>query len=82
MDGGLTAPMRRALELAWDAFRAGSLPVGAVLTDGNGVVVAEGRNRIGEGVAPPGRLRGTGIAHAEMDVLAQLPMGDYSDHTL
>jgi tRNA(Arg) A34 adenosine deaminase TadA len=74
--------MRRALELAWEAFRAGSLPVGAVLTDATGVIVAEGRNRIGEGDGPPGRLRGTRLAHAEMDVLAQLPIGVYSDHTL
>ena len=79
MDGGLTAPMRRALELAWDAFRAGPLPL-ARCSPMATAVVAEGRNRIGE-VGTSGRLR-TGIAHAEMDVLAQLPMGDYSDHTL
>ena len=74
--------MGRAVELAWESFRAGSFPVGAVLVDGRGEVVAEGRNRMGEGEAPAGRMRSTGIAHAEMDVLAQLPMGDYPDHTL
>ena len=74
--------MRRALELAWGAFRAGSLPVGAVLTDGAGMIVAEGRNRIGEGDAPPGRMHGTGLAHAEVDVLAQMPPADYGAHAL
>jgi tRNA(Arg) A34 adenosine deaminase TadA len=74
--------MRRALELAWEAFRAGSLPVGAVLTDAAGMIVAEGRNRIGEGDAPPGRMHGTGLAHAEVDVLAQVPPADYGAHAL
>jgi tRNA(adenine34) deaminase len=74
--------VRRTLELAWEAFLAGSFPVGAVLTDSSGVVVAEGRNRMGESDAPAGRLRATGLAHAEMDVLAQLPIGDYADYTL
>ena len=74
--------MRRSLELAWDAFRAGSFPVGAVLLDASGAVIAEGRNRMGDGDAPPGRLRGTGLAHAEIDVLAQLPLGDHRALTL
>ena len=77
-----TGPMRRALELAWEAFCAGSFPVGAVITDAAGAIVAEGRNRIGEGDAPPGRLRNTALAHAEMDAFAQLPLGDYTTHVL
>lgn len=75
-------PFRRCLELAWEAYRAGSFPVGSVVCDADGVVVAEGRNRIGESDAPPGRLRNTGLAHGEMDALAQLPMGDYGQHVL
>ncbi len=74
--------LRRCLELAWEAYCAGSFPVGAVICDPSGAVVAEGRNRIGEADAPPGRLRNTGLAHAEMDALAQLHMGDYADHVL
>ncbi len=75
-------PMQLALEQAWESFRSGSFPVGAVLVDDGGLVVAVGRNRMGESSAPDGRLRSTGLAHAEMDVLAQLPMGDYAGHTL
>lgn len=74
--------MRRALELAWEAFCAGSFPVGAVITDSSGATVAEGRNHMGESDAPPGRMRNTALAHAEMDALAQLPFGDYHDHVL
>lgn len=73
---------RRCLELAWEAYQAGSFPIGALVCDASGTVVAEGRNRIGETGAPPGRLRNTKLAHAEMDVLAQLPIGEYADHVL
>jgi len=82
MDCGNGTPMWRALELAWDAYCAGSFPVGAVLTDPDGVIVAEGRNHAGESIAPDGLMRGTVIAHAEMSVLAQLPQSDYADYTL
>jgi len=74
--------MRRALELAWNAYCAGSFPVGAVLTEPAGAIVAEGRNHAGESTAPDGLMRGTVIAHAEMSVLAQLPQSDYADFTL
>lgn len=73
---------RLALEQAWEAYRHGSFPVGAVIVDLHGEVVAVGRNRIGEADAPAGRLRSAAIAHAEMDVLAQMPPGDYGAHTL
>lgn len=56
--------------------------MGAVLTDPAGCIVAEGRNRVGETAAPFGRMRGTYLAHAEMDVMAQLPAGDYDFHTI
>ena len=79
---GLARPWRVALAQAWAAHAAGNIGVGAVLTDDNGTVVAEGRNRIVDAEAPPGRLRSTFIAHAEMDVLAQLPPGDYPGHTV
>lgn len=38
------AAMRRALALADDAAAAGDVPVGAVVMDATGVVIAEGRN--------------------------------------
>jgi tRNA(Arg) A34 adenosine deaminase TadA len=66
--------MRRALELAWDSYCAGSFPVGAVITDPAGTIVVEGRNRAGEADAPAGRMRNASIAHAEVDALSQLPM--------
>jgi tRNA(Arg) A34 adenosine deaminase TadA len=61
---------RRSLELAYVSLVAGGLPVGSVLADPAGRIVAEGRNRAYD---PPGGadvLQGTPLAHAEMNVLA------------
>jgi len=71
-----------ALTLAWEAFVEGNVGVGAALTDLDGRVVAVGKNRQSDKEAPTGRLRSTAIAHAELDVLGQLPPGDYRHHTL
>jgi tRNA(Arg) A34 adenosine deaminase TadA len=56
----LPSPMRRALDLAAEAARAGEVPVGAVVTRGS-TIIAEGRNRMREGHDP--------TAHAEMVAL-------------
>lgn len=80
---GLPTPWRLPFELAWEAFRAGSRPIGAVLVDGAGRLLATGRNRSQESTAPPGQLVGTALAHAEINALAQLPAGRrYEDHRL
>jgi tRNA(Arg) A34 adenosine deaminase TadA len=42
----LEEPWRIALEQAWAAYRAGSLPIGAVVVDADNQVVGRGRNRI------------------------------------
>jgi len=78
----LDEPLRAAVALAWDAFVGGNVGVGAVLTDSRGLIAAVGRNRVSDPEAPPGRLRSTFLAHAEIDVLGQLPPGDYEHHTL
>jgi tRNA(Arg) A34 adenosine deaminase TadA len=73
---------QRALAQAWRAHVLGNIGVGAVLTDRTGFIVGEGRNRVVDTSAPPGRLHGNYLAHAEMDVLAQLSAGDYEHHTI
>ncbi len=70
-DGG----WERALELAWQAFCAGTTPVGAVVLNAEGIVVAEARGRRYETAAPPGQLAGSHVAHAEVNALAQLGAG-------
>jgi len=78
----LEEPWRMAIVQAWEAYVGGNVGVGAVLTDADSKVVAAGRNRQSDTEAPPGRLRATPIAHAEIDVLGQLERGDYSRYTL
>ena len=73
----------RALDLAWESFCGGTTPVGAVVTGAGGAIVAEGRGRRFEPAAPPGQLAWTGVAHAELNALAQLgPDRHYTDHAL
>lgn len=78
----LDRPWREALSLAWQACVEGSVPVGAVLCDGAGEIIASGRNRRHAEQAPPGQLAGSAIAHAEINALATLPFGFYPDHVL
>ncbi|SNQ52127.1 Cytosine/adenosine deaminase [Frankia canadensis] len=75
---------RLVMALAWDAYRAGSLPVGAVVLDGDGVMVGRGRSTRHEDLAVPGQLSNSRIAHAEINALAQLPCRgvSFGDHTL
>ena len=56
----LPEPMRRALELASEAARAGEVPVGAVITRGNAIIV-EARNAMRNTSDP--------TAHAEMEAI-------------
>lgn len=79
----LEEPWRACLSLAWRAYGAGTIPVGAVLTDGSGAIVAEGRNRIYEREAPPRQLANSLLAHAEVNALVALdPERRYEDHVL
>jgi tRNA(adenine34) deaminase len=57
------------LELAWEAYRAGSLPIGAVVADMDGRLLSSGRNRIHERSGPPGAVHGRKLAHAELNAL-------------
>lgn len=71
-------PMRAALRVARRATDAGDVPVGAVLLDGSGAVVADAHNRR-EKLGDP-------TAHAEMLVLSERAreIGDWrlTGHTL
>jgi tRNA(adenine34) deaminase len=72
-----------ALGLAWEAYLAGTIPVGAVVTDSDGTILATGRNRMYDAEAPTGQIYGTRIAHAEINTLVQLGTGRrYFDCTL
>lgn len=79
----LERPWGTAFELAWQAFCAGTIPVGAVVTDSGGALLASGRNRMFEASAPEGQIFGSRVAHAEMNTLVQLGAAQrYFDCTL
>jgi tRNA(Arg) A34 adenosine deaminase TadA len=77
---GLSLPWQLAIGQAWESWTVGSAGVGAVLTDHDGSIVSSGRNRTTEHA--PDRLSGTIMAHAEMDVLSQVPFGTRANGAL
>lgn len=65
--------LQEALRLARTSPEFGSSPVGAVLVDRNGQVIAHGRNRVGEAWDVAGKHVGdASFAHAEMDIYFQV----------
>lgn len=71
----LPAAAWRALQGAFDGLVAGGLPCGAALADRDGTVVAAGRNHAYDPPAGTEVLEGTPLAHAELNVLAQVATG-------
>lgn len=76
-------PWRVCLELAWESCRNGSVGVGSVITDPDGVIVAHGRSRAFESEPGPSGLADTALAHAEVNALAGMRTGiPLADHVL
>lgn len=67
------------LEEAWAAYRAGSVPIGAAYVDRDGWVRLRGRNRSGEEAAPRPFVCASRVAHAEVNVLAQVPAASHAE---
>ncbi|HJQ28440.1 MAG TPA: nucleoside deaminase [Rubrobacter sp.] len=68
----LPGPWRACVELAWESYRAGSLPIGAVVADAQGNILSRGRNRIHERSGEDGYLFGHKLAHAEINALVTM----------
>jgi tRNA(adenine34) deaminase len=66
-----TQAMSKALVLAREAFEAGEVPVGCVVTDAAGKVIGRGRNRREE--------QGDATAHAEIEAIREAcaALGDW-----
>ena len=60
-------PWQVSFEQGWQAFKKGSIPIGAVITDEKNNIISVGRNRIYEFETPNPK-----IAHAEMECLLNL----------
>ena len=75
----ISAPWRAAFEEAWEAFRTGSVPIGAALCDESGAILLRDRNRSNEADTVNRR-----ISHAEANLLRRLDtsVGDLYSLTL
>jgi tRNA(Arg) A34 adenosine deaminase TadA len=80
--GDLPAPWPEVFSLMWEAYVAGTIPVGAVVVDEAGQVVSRGRNRIFDD-SRDGHLGRSRLAHAELNALVALTSDRiYEDFTL
>jgi tRNA(Arg) A34 adenosine deaminase TadA len=68
-------PVRRCLELAFDALRAGGLACGSVVVAPDWTISAEGRNHAYDPPTGSDVLEGSPLAHAELNALARVPTG-------
>jgi tRNA(adenine34) deaminase len=76
----LSLPWRTAFDEAWASWCQGSLGVGAVIADEDDRIVARGHNQFFH--SGPGPISSTNMAHAEMNALAQLPVGHGQEYRL
>jgi tRNA(adenine34) deaminase len=82
----LAPPLQAAVEEAWSAYCAGSLPIGAAIADTRGRVLARGRNRVygrqpDSGSASVPVLHGHPLAHAEVNALVALDYATADVHS-
>jgi tRNA(Arg) A34 adenosine deaminase TadA len=77
----LLDPWQAALELAWQAYCDDCYPIGAVVTDAGGMILARGRNRVYPKRLWAGHAPGVDIAHAEVEALRSLNYAGIDPHT-
>ena len=66
-----------AFEEAWEAFKSGSIPIGAVITDENGNIILKDHNRSNEA-----GVINRSISHAEANALRRLDTSEYNPRNL
>lgn len=67
---------KEAARLAWDAYCSGTIPIGAVVVNASGDIVARGQNSI-YSANHDHPLSGTGMAHAEVSAMCGLKDRDH-----
>lgn len=70
------------INLALEAYNAGSFGIAAIIVDKNGEVVAKGRNQLGDNLNSCNAIKMTPIAHAEINALNNLPPERQKDREL
>lgn len=64
----LQKPWQEAISLAWEAYKKGTIPIGAVIVNKDGEIISKGRNQIFDSTSDS-PLAGTNMGHAEMNAL-------------
>lgn len=70
---------RRCLEMALEAYTAGSLAIASVICSESGAIIAEGRNGLFDGDRTGHSTRNNLLAHAELEAIGGLPTAHLSD---
>jgi tRNA(Arg) A34 adenosine deaminase TadA len=69
------------LEEAWQAFLHGTVPIGAVISNSNGDILARGRNHIYDDSQLPGQIGRNQLAHAELNALLHFDRTTHDQRT-
>ena len=77
----LSEPWQAALEMAWEGYCAGTMPIGAVVTDASGKVISRGRNRTLDKSAPDRETCDQMLGHAEINALLALNLDQGARHS-
>jgi tRNA(Arg) A34 adenosine deaminase TadA len=77
----LSPAWQSCLEETWQAYCRGNVPIGAVITDQAGNILARGRNQRQGAAAPGDYLQGHPLAHAELIALLTLDYESVDPHT-
>jgi len=56
----------------WQAFLGGNVPIGSAITDPQGQVLYQSRNRISDASAPPRQVCNSQVAHAELNTILMI----------
>ena len=78
----LSPPWQATMELVWEAYCDDCIPIAAVITDVDGIILARGRNRIcSKRTTPQGFRSGNKLAHAEVEALNNLDYDSVERHS-
>jgi tRNA(adenine34) deaminase len=71
----ISEPWKVCFEEAWESYRNGSIPIGAVIVSNEGEIISRGRNMVGEDIKELNRLSRSNISHAEMNAIYSSEQG-------
>jgi len=73
----LERPWQKCFQLAWESFRNGSIPIGAVVVNHKGEIISEGRSLQYESTGEPGEIYRHKLSHAELNALLKFSEFDH-----